>query len=485
MKKILFVRTIEQASNFLYFTNVVPPLGLMYLAATIRERFPSQYTIEIIDMRLHHLSVGNIEEEIKEFKPDIIGCSVLSCENDCMNELANTSKHIDGGIRFIVGGPHATMWYPDVLKNHNIDIAVLGEGEETICELLQRFEKNEQIDEIPGIAFRKGDQVVITQSRVPIDDLDSVSFPAWDLVRLPDYSGFGHFPMGLHRAGKRYMALFTSRGCPYQCIYCHNIFGKVFRKRSAENVFKEIMELYTKYGVDEFHVFDDIFNFDKKRAGEICDYIISSGIKIWISFPNGLRGDILDKGLLVKLKSAGTYSITFALETASPRMQKIIRKNIEIEKLKAAIEIADNNKMLTKCFFMLGFPGETLDEVMQTIDFALRSKLCIVSFFCVTPQKNTQLFEKIKKEFPDFSLEFNASNYWLSPKFYEEKIVGMPLSRLLTHAYLKFYFNPRRIMRIFSRSRRKIELLFGIYIFARFIICSVMMRKINEQKSRK
>lgn len=482
MEKILFIRTKEQPSKFFNFFELAPPLGLMYLAATVRARFFSQYTIKIIDMKLRRLSVEYIEKEIKEFKPDIIGCSVLSCENDCMNELANTAKHINESIKFIVGGPHATMYCHDVLKNHNVDIAVLGEGEETICELLQRFEKNEQIEEVRGIGFRKGDQVVITQSRVPIDDLDSIPFPAWNLVHLPAYSDFGRFPMGLHRAGKRYMAIFTSRGCPYQCIYCHNIFGKVYRKRSAENVFREIRELNTKYGVDEFHVFDDIFNLDKKRVEEICDYIISSGMKIWISFPNGLRGDIIDKELIEKLKSAGTYAITFAIETTSVRMQKIIRKNIDIEKLKAAIEIADTNKMLTKCFFMLGFPGETLKEVMQTIDFALRSKLCMASISCVTPYKNTQLFDNIKKEFPEFSLDFNVSNYLLPNKFYEEKIAKMPLSRLLTYAYLKFYLNPGRIMKLWLRTRRKVDLLFGLYFLARFIIYTIIIRKVNKQK---
>jgi radical SAM superfamily enzyme YgiQ (UPF0313 family) len=481
MKKILFIRTRIRESNYLSLT---PPLGLMYLASAVRERFPSQYTIKIIDMGLDSLSAGCIKEEIQRFKPDIIGCSVLSCEDDCMNELANVSKLIDGNIKFIVGGPHATMHCVDVLENHNIDIAVLGEGEEAICELLQGFENNGQINEVTGIAFRKDGQVVITAQRHFIDNLDSIPFPAWDLIRLSDYSHFTRLPMGLQRGGKRYMTIFTSRGCPYQCIYCHNIFGKVFRKRSAENVFKEMAILYDKYGVDEFHIVDDIFNLDKKRVEDICDYIISSGMNIYISFPNGLRGDILDEGLLEKLKSAGTYLISFALETASPGRQKIIGKNIDIEKLKVAIEAADNLKMLTRCFFMLGFPGETIDEVKQTIDFALRSKLCMANFFVVTPQKNTQLFRIIEKDLPGFPLEFNKYTYYHSPKFYEKRIARMPLTRLMIYAYLMFYLNPQRVMRLWSRTRRKIILLIGLYFSARVIFSQVMSQKVDTLKSK-
>jgi anaerobic magnesium-protoporphyrin IX monomethyl ester cyclase len=371
-----------------------------------------------------------------------------------------------GGVTFIAGGPHATMCYSDVLRNHNIDIAVLGEGEETLCELLLRLENNEPIDATAGIAFKKGGQVVITKSRLPVSNLDDIPFPAWDLIRLSDYSDLAHFPLTSLRAGKRYMALFTSRGCPYQCTYCHQIFGKVFRKRSAENVFKEIEELHTVYGVDEFFVFDDTFNFDRKRAEEISDKIISSGIKIWIAFPNGLRGDILDTALLEKLKAAGTYLITFSVESASPRIQKMIRKNLDIEKLNVMIEAADRLGMVTRGFFMLGFPGETIAEAKETIEFAARSKLCLASFFCVTFQKSTRLFEEIIKEFPEFSVDFNADDYLHPNRFYQEKITKIPLRRLLHWAHVKFYLNPGRIIKIWLRIKKKNPIYYLDYFFS-------------------
>ena len=460
--------------------NVVPPVGLLYIAASVRRSFPSRYEIKVIDMRFHRLSAREMEGIIRDFRPDIIGCSVISCENDCMNELANLTKRIDENIKFIVGGPHPTMYYSDVLGNGNIDIVVIGEAEVTICELLESLEGNKNIDCVPGIAYRKEGQIAITKSRGPISDLDTVAFPAWDLIPLTRYSDFNQTPMGSLLAGTRYSPLFTSRGCPYQCIYCHDIFGKEFRKRSAQNVFKEIEELYHKYHVDEFHIFDDIFNFDRDRVKEICDLIIASGIKIWISFPNGLRGDILDDELLSKMKSAGTYSITLALETASPRLQKSIKKNINIEKLVCVINAADKLGILTKCFFMLGFPDETIAEVKKTIRFACKSRLCLANFHIVTPQKTTELYDMVKSKNPQFALDLDRTNYYISDKAYKEKIVKLPLERLLATAYLKFFLNPRRLIKIWSRTKRKIYLVFGSFYMLR-LFYHYFLKRSGEQ----
>lgn len=486
MRRILFIRTTEKASIFSsFFTAAIFPLGLMYLAAAINKRFPGQYVIKIIDMGLGRLGAKEAAREIRKFNPDLVGLSVLSCEASCMNEVAQAAKRISGKIKLIVGGPHATMCHADVLKNHDIDLAVLGEGEETICDLLSGFKDRRPLETVPGIAFRKEARVEVTPSRAPIVNLDNLAFPAWELVDLPAYSGFFRFPMGLLRAGKRYMAIFTSRGCPYQCIYCHNIFGKVFRKRSSANVFKEILELHTKYGVDEFHIFDDAFNIDRKRVEEICDYIIAAGIKIWISFPNGLRGDLLDQALLEKMKAAGTYSITVALETASLRMQRIIQKNIDIEKLKTVIEAADNLKMFVRGFFMLGFPGETPEEALQTIDFAVRSKLCVAIFFCVTPLKGTQLFEMVKRQFPEFSLDYREHHYFISSRFYSEKVAQMPIKRLMMQACFRFYCNPQRIIKFCSRARRKIPVLIGLYLIMLFHFGGAGFRQANKEVSRR
>jgi radical SAM superfamily enzyme YgiQ (UPF0313 family) len=276
--------------------------------------------------------------------------------------------------------------------------------------------------------------------------------------------------------GKRCIGIVTSRGCPYRCAYCHEIFGKKFRKRSKENVIEEIKILKEKYSIDELHVYDDIFNLDKKRLVEICDAIVGNNIKINFAFPNGLRGDILDEELILKLKKAGAYMLTFALETASERLQKMINKNINIEKLKKNIIFADKIGLLTKCYNMLGFPTETIEEVNKTIQFNCLLPLCFASFFIVTVQKNTQLYDLVKKNYPDFNVELEANQYYLPHKEYE-KFVKLPLKGLQLKAYRKFYLNPKRIIKIITRMPRKIFAIINSHRYFTFYFLGLWRKK--------
>lgn len=287
--------------------------------------------------------------------------------------------------------------------------------------------------------------------------------------------------MNVIRAGKKYMAIFTSRGCPYRCIYCHNIFGKKFRKRTAENVFAEIKELHDRYGVDEIHIFDDIFNLDIQRAKKICDLIINSNIRIKLAFPNALRGDTMDKGLILKLKHAGAYAMTFAMETASLRLQNMIHKNIDIEKLKEAIDFASSLGILTKCYFMLGFPSETIDEMKKTIDFACNSSLLLASFFIVTVQKGTGLFSLVKELYPAFNVDFNYYDYYVANRSYE-RFIGFPLEKIQRQAYLKFFLNIRRLVRLFMLTPCKIYLFESLFFHTqKYCFAETLLKNISEK----
>ena len=156
----------------------------------------------------------------------------------------------------------------------------------------------------------------------------------------------------------------------------------MFRFRSAESLFLEIKYLYDIYQIRDFEILDDIFNLDRNRLMDFCDRIINSGMKITLAFPNGMRGDILDEQQLSKLKQAGTIFIAFAIETGSPRMQKLIKKNIQLDKIKKNIEIAHSSKIHSHGFFMIGFPEETLEEMKMTVEFMVSSKLHSSALVC-------------------------------------------------------------------------------------------------------
>jgi radical SAM superfamily enzyme YgiQ (UPF0313 family) len=243
------------------------------------------------------------------------------------------------------------------------------------------------------------------------------------------------------------MSIFTSRACPYRCIYCHNIFGKSFRARSPQSVVAEMKHLHETYGIRSFEILDDVFNLDRKRVLGICDRIARSGLGITLAFPNGLRGDLLDAEQLEALKRAGTIYIALAIESATDRIQKLIRKRMDLESVGRAIEIARSLHIHTHGFFMIGFPGETLEEMEATVDFLVSSDLHTFNLFMATPYEGTELGEMARRMgrevVSDFSLDY-----------YSERFVNMTevpaaaINGLRRRALVRFYIDPVRVYRI-------------------------------------
>jgi radical SAM superfamily enzyme YgiQ (UPF0313 family) len=438
---ILFIKATGVTN---YNVTVTQPLGLMYLASFLREKSPDKHNLKLVDMRLYGNSLNKVEKIIKEFSPDVVALSAVTMEAHSMHDVAKKVKEEFPECKIVTGGPHPTAFIQKTLDDSNIDVAVIGEGEMTFTALVEAYNKGDGIGHVNGIAFMRDGQLIRTENREYIKDLDSIPFPAWDLIEFDEYKNYlTNTPLGFRND----MMLFTSRACPYNCIYCHRIFGKVFRARSAENVLEEIDILYNKYGIRDFDLVDDCFNLDAKRAEKICDSIIEKGYKVHLSFPNGLRTDRLEKGLLEKLAKAGTVFISFAIETATPRLQKLIKKNLNIEKVKSAIDHAAKLGILTNGFLMLGFPTETEDEIRSTVDYALTSNLHQAAFLIVTPFEGTELFELYAKDRNISNIDFNDYSYHKS-SFNLSEISDSRLSEIQRRAYLKFYFSPKRIFRI-------------------------------------
>lgn len=157
-----------------------------------------------------------------------------------------------------------------------------------------------------------------------------------------------------------------------------------------------------KYGVKEIHVVDDIFDIDLARAKRICDLITEKGIKITLAFPNALRVDMMDRELIQKLKRAGCYVITYAIDTASPRIQKLPGKNVDLDKARRITSWTNEEHIITHGLFMIGFPGETREEMEMTKKWALDSELWLPMFFMAVVYPHTRLFEIARETYPDF-----------------------------------------------------------------------------------
>jgi radical SAM superfamily enzyme YgiQ (UPF0313 family) len=423
-------------------------LGILYLISYIRKKLPGKFEFDLIDQPFLNLSSRQVLERTKKFNPDIIGLSCLSLDAGQMQELASLIKKELPNCFIFLGGPHASVFYDKVLEKTNIDIVIIGEGEETFADLLQKFLNEKSLEDVKGTAYKKNGSIVIAPPRELIDNLDEIPFPAWDLIDFKEYSKLPS--MNLYCAAKPWSIIFTSRGCPFGCIYCHNIFGKKTRFRSAQNIIEEIEILTKKYGVKEIQIVDDIFNLDLDRAKKICDLIIEKGIKIKICFPNGVRADRMDRELIQKLKKAGCYAITYAIETASPRLQKEIKKKLDLDKVKQIIIWSDEAGINTHGFCMLGFPGETKEEMEMTIKYVMDSKLLAVFFFTVVVYPRTEIFEYAKRIYSDFNFEqwdYSHFYFWSRSPLYQ-RTTGVNLLKIQRNASRKFYLRPRIIWRL-------------------------------------
>ena len=469
IEKIMFIRPGQRYKEIL----LGPPMGILYLISVLRHRRPNSYQFELIEQALYGLSTEDILKRFRRFDPDLVGFSAVSMEAGEMEEIARLVKKEKPNCITVLGGPHASIFYDWALKNSDIDYVVIGEGEETFPELLEALEEDKPLDKVKGIAFMREGNLVLTEPRPFIENLDSIPFPAWDMV---DFKRYSRVPtMTGWVLSHQWAFLFTTRACPFKCAYCHNIFGKKVRKRSVENVLKEIELLVNQYGVKELHIIDDIFNVDLARAKQICDEIVNRGIKVKIAFPNGLRADMMDRELIQKLKKAGCYSTIYAIETASPRLQKLIHKNLDLEKTKQVIEWTYQEGIIPQAFAMLGFPSETLEEMESTIEYTVNSKLLRCWFFTVVVYPRTELLEIAKRSYPDFNFsnyDWFDLRYWSDVPFYY-RATGINTFKIQRNAYRRFYLRPQIILKLFWKYPKNITFLWGIYWGLRATFTSV------------
>ena len=432
MAKVLLIKSSIQDEKYIQYN---PPLGLMYIASTLKEA--GNHDVKIIDLRFELKNINKVINEIKLYSPDIIGFSAFNQEADLVHRLSPIMKNeITSCKLIIVGGPYGTSLPDEVLNDDSINIAVIGEGESTMASIVSLVEQNNLSDiySIDGIGFMKNNSVRLNKPVSFIENVDKLPFPDWDLI---DISKYAIAPRLGNIRKNRYMPIFTSRACPYKCMYCHNIFGKGFRSRNPENVIEEMKILVHNYGIKEFEIIDDIFNLDYQRALNICELIIKNNLNVKIAFPNGLRCDLLDENLIKKLKEAGTYFLGISVETASPRMQQYIHKNLNLDKVKSTIDLAHKYKIFTVGYFMLGFPTETKPEMLQTINYACDSKLNYATFFSVSPFKGTELWEVCKDKIKLYKSgqfnDFHRKNYNFST------LDNDTFSKIKSRAYRQFY----------------------------------------------
>jgi radical SAM superfamily enzyme YgiQ (UPF0313 family) len=459
--RVLLVKPYQEVPQY----TAQPPLGLLYLAADLRERFGSEVDVKLLDMKSMMERPERIGETLRTFEPDVVGVSALNCEAASAHQVARLAKEHNEKTLTVLGGPYSHKRAEELLGRTEFDWTFDGPADRVFPEALSRhFGGDELGTDLPGLSYKHEGGAHFTHEQDSIKDLDALPLPAWDLVDLPRYAPLPNMMNVLK--GKRYAPIFTSRGCPYKCNYCHDIFGKRFIHRSADNVLAEIELLHEKYGVDEFEIVDDIFNLHKPRLKKIMSEVQRRWPgKLKFCFPNGVRADIMDESVIEALREGGTYAISIAIETATPRLQTLVEKELQIEKARWAIDECDRKGMMVTGFFMLGFPTETREEIQATVDFALNSRLSLAYFFQVVPQPATPLWDLALQEAGEEPLraamhdEEEGSTYRSGQSWYE-RAYGFPLEKYIRSCYAKFYLRPGRVSRILRRAPTK-SLFYG------------------------
>lgn len=342
--------------------QAVLPIGLMYLSSYLKKFLRCPIEINLINTLVDTENLDELKEKVSEFNPDMVGIRLLSVNLDYFNKILPL---FPDGSKIVVGGPHVNLNPLEILNKKEVDFIVMNEGEETLLELIKSIMTKENFYEIDGLGYKKNGRLRINKPRKFIEDLDSIPFPDYSLINLDKYSRFLSYGYTLRRQG----IILSSRGCPFNCSYCFNFTGRKFRKRSAQNVFEEIKELYEKYDIRDFFIVDDNFNIDRQRCIDFFNMIINSELKINLYFTSGLRGDLMDKEFIDLMVDAGTIWVTFGVETVNDRVQKIANRIMDVGRLKNSIKYCCEKGIMVGAFFMIGFPNETKSEAMETLHF--------------------------------------------------------------------------------------------------------------------
>ena len=422
----------------------VLPLGLLAVGSVLKR---AGHQVKILDLRISNSPDEELDAVMNSFDPQVVGIGVMTIECKYGFIDAAKVKKINPDVTVIFGGPHCSHEPQFILNDSNVDLMVSGEGDLTIVELIETLEKGKDIASVPGIAYKKNGSYLRTAERPVIRDLDTID-QEYDLIDLERYFNFqssmDFFPVFRN---KRFIPLVTSRGCPFKCTYCHDIFDKSIQYRSPEAVVNEIEYLIKVYGIREFHIVDDVFNVNMKRAKIVLDAIIKRNLNIHISFPNGLRADFFDDELIDKMQRAGVYRMALGIESGSQRIQDMIKKDLDINIIYDVVEKLTSARMSVHGFFMLGFPSETREEMKETIDFACDLGLTTANFSLVIPNPGTDLrqtfIESRESNFEDFSeYTFDAASSNAS------EVEGDDLIKLKREANRRFYLSAQRLRHV-------------------------------------
>lgn len=442
------------------------PMGLMYLAAYIRK---VGHDVKLLDALAEGrnnikttrsgVSLGmswpQIRKEIREFKPTVIGLSVMFTAYyfDAL-DLAKKIKKYNPKIKIVFGGSHVSVDPGASMAEKAIDYVIYGEGELSFEKLLRVLEKNENdFSKINGLAYRQGRRVVVNPPAELIKDLDILPFPDWGMLNLDNYD-LGDASQVMR---KPCFTVETSRGCPNHCMYCSSfaVWGHRWRGRSPDNVLDEIQNLVDKFGAKEIAFYDDSMSVDRERMIAICKGLIKRKLNIKWTPPNGIAHWTLDKDLLLLMKKSGCYKITFGIESGDSETRRWVGKPYDLIQAKELTRYANSIGMWTLATNIIGFPYEKEEQIRKTLEFAIDSDVDMALFFRLGLRPGAPVYEIFRKEgwLPKDKKVLFTENQSLNTKY----IKGKDLVQLQQEMYEAFMRKRWKNLSVVARVLKKIR----------------------------
>ena len=425
-----------------------PPLGLLYLGAQLER---DGVSVRALDAGMEGLDIGETLRRIDEIDPRIVGLGATTPEIQAAEDMAALVKARRPQTAVVLGGPHPTLDPEGVLAQPQVDYVVRGEAEFSFAEFCRAWLGGQRDSfSVQGLSYKVDGRPVHLPDRELIADLDSAPMPARHLLPMSLYRNYG-------RVYKRrpVQVMISSRGCPFRCIFCaHEIFGKRYRFNSAERMIEEIKLLVRDYGAREILFREDNLTANKDRVYRFCELIHKEKLDItWMALSHV---NSVDADLMKAMREAGCWHLGLGVESGSPEVQKVLKKNLDLDRARQAFDIVQAAGIRTLAFFMIGNYCDSAETIRQTIDYARRLNTDFAIFTITTPFPSTELFDRAVEE--GLITNFDPSQLCNNPAMFKQKhpvlrtasLSERDLERWQRKAVLRFYLRPRQLWRILS-----------------------------------
>jgi len=429
-----------------------PPLGLLHLAGYLERH--TDHEVAILDTQAEELGFDEIAARVRAARPDVVGVTAMTQTLIDVVRATEIARAAAPAAKIVIGGPHAHLFPEETAALPDVDFTVLGEGEQVFAQLLERIDDPRALERTPGLVFTRGEELIDTGRPGLIEDLDALPFPARHLTDVTRYDSVlaPRHPV---------TTMFTSRGCPHVCSFCDRPhLGKRFRARSAKNVVDEMQECVA-LGVSEFLIYDDTFTIRRQRVIDICNEILTRGLDV--GFDVRARVDTVDREMLRLMARAGCRGLHYGVESGTEKILEVLRKKIDLETARQVFAETRRAGMQALAYFMIGCPGETVDDIRETFRVARELDPDYLHLTILTPFPGTEIYRTglesgvIER---DVWREFAANPHLgFVPPHWSESFTLEQLDELLLEGYRGFYRRPSYLLRRVAQVRSLDELI--------------------------